>query len=58
MYIKKALILLLKTIGILILMFFGFILYITIFDYRPDDIEELEINKTENNIATIDRTIT
>lgn len=53
MYIKKALILLLKTIGILILLFFGFILYITIFDYRPDDIEELEINKTENNIATI-----
>lgn len=53
MYIKKALLLLLKTIGILILTFLGFILYITIFDYRPDDVEELEVSKSENNIPAI-----
>jgi len=47
MIIKKVLLFLLKAIAVLILVFAGFILYITITDYRPDEVEILEIEGPE-----------
>jgi len=52
---KKIISILLKAILILLLGFAGFIAYITIFDYRPDEIEILEINGPEVEIKKLSK---
>lgn len=44
---------LLKAVLFLILAFIGFVTYITITDYRPDDLEELEISGPEGDVYVL-----
>lgn len=52
---KKLFMILLKTILFLILAFIGFVAYITITDYRPDNLEELEITGPEGDIYVLEK---
>ncbi len=52
---KKWFFYFLKLIGILVLIFIGFIVYITIFDYRPDNIEPLDVHGDNNKAIKLEK---